>query len=71
MKFKIKFIQTVQGEEAAEAIIEADSLDEAWLKFLGRDFKKYLVVASNVVRAPDEMEVREIIQLGEDRDPRR
>lgn len=44
MRYKFKFVQFVSGIENCEAVIEADSQDEAMDKFDNREFTIYLVV---------------------------
>ena len=50
-RFKVKFIQYVEGEETAEAIVEAETQEEALKKVEARDFTMYVVVKQNCERS--------------------
>lgn len=50
MKFKLKFHQSVEGFEICEAVIEAQTKEEALVRLLNRDFTHYLVMKQEVDR---------------------
>lgn len=44
MKFKVKFLQDVKYTETCEAVVEAESKDQALEQIFKRNFTHYLVV---------------------------
>lgn len=50
VKYKFKFDQYVNGVETCEAVIEADSIEEALTKYHDRLFRTYLIMKADVER---------------------
>lgn len=49
MRYKFRFKQDIEGNETCDAVIVADSMDEALDKLKARDFTMYIVQSNDHV----------------------
>ena len=66
MRFKFTFQQHANGIETCEAIIDADSKEIAFDKWVNREFTTYLIMKQDVRRELIEDFMPEIVMVEED-----
>lgn len=61
MRFKFDFTQSITGVQKCEAIIQAETIEEARLRLYNRDFTTYIIIKQDTeVEFIDELDVKEI-----------